>query len=96
MYAALLIMICGFILGRFFPALVPPRIVRRAVFAAIILLLFLLGASIGINSELLSNLPRLGLGALIIMLCCTGGSIVCAFLLTKGLAGEKEKKTAGD
>lgn len=93
MYAALLILIAGIACGRLFAAHLSGKVVSALTMAAIFLLLFLLGAAIGSNGELLARLPNLGFTALIIALCCLAGSIAAAMLITPVLKhlGENKK-----
>lgn len=82
MYTALLIMLGGIILGRLCRPWISLPLIRKLLLAAILLLLFLLGISIGANSKLMEKLPSIGLQALILMLFCVGGSIAISLLIT--------------
>lgn len=92
MYIALSIMFGGFLLGRLGILRIPEKILNYAVFFSIFLLLFLLGASIGSNGKLLKDLPRLGFEAFLLMLFCTGGSIICTWLITPFYCRLQKKK----
>lgn len=78
MYTALLIMLAGILLGRLFRSWLSIRIIRKLIMASILLLLFLLGVSIGNNKEILYNLPFIGLNSLILMIFCVAGSIAAS------------------
>lgn len=94
MYTALLIMFAGIIAGRLFGGRLNSKFLRQAIMVAIFLLLFLLGANIGSNGQLLRDLPKLGIQALVLMLFCTGASILCAWLLTPLYERLTKKETA--
>lgn len=94
MYTALLIMLAGIVAGRLFGSGINAAFLRHAVMASIFLLLFLLGSSIGANERLLSELPRLGAQSLLLMLFCTGASILCAWIITPLYFRLARKKTA--
>lgn len=93
MYTALLIMFVGIAAGRALAGKIGAVVLRRAVMCSIFLLLFLLGANIGANRELLADLPRLGWQALVLMLFCVGGSIFCAWLASPLYFWLAKKKT---
>lgn len=85
MYIALLCMLMGVIAGRIFRNFIAPGLISRIIFAAILALLFLLGAQIGCNDRLFAALPVLGCQAFLLMLGCTLGSICAAALLQRFL-----------
>lgn len=53
--------------------------VSQAITYAIYVLLFLLGVSVGINPQIISNLTTLGVEALIITLAALAGSVFAAW-----------------
>ncbi len=55
--------------------------VNKLVTISVYLLLFLLGISVGLNDELVSNLDTLGVHALIITLMAVLGSVLLASLV---------------
>jgi uncharacterized membrane protein YbjE (DUF340 family) len=55
--------------------------VNKLVTISVYLLLFLLGISVGLNDELVSNLDTLGVHALIITLMAVLGSVLLAMLI---------------
>ncbi len=85
MYIALGIMFAGMLVGRLLRGHVAAGIVRRLIMAAILLLLFLLGAAIGANEDLIRRLPDLGWQSLALMFFCVGGSIACAVAIRRFL-----------
>ena len=81
MYSALAIMLCGMLAGRILRGRLRAEALRRWIFLAIMLLLFLLGVAVGGNERLVRDLPRLGGAALTLALGALGGTLVCAALL---------------
>lgn len=81
MYTALSIMICGMIAGRILRGRLRAEALRRWIFLAIMLLLFLLGVAVGGNERLVRDLPRLGGAALTLALGALAGTLVCTALL---------------
>lgn len=91
-------MIAGIFTGRFFRKAINPGVARRLTMCAILLLLFLLGVSIGANKTLFAALPLLGWQALLLILCCLAGSIFCSILITPILisrSDSRKKKSNG-
>lgn len=86
MYIALGIMFAGILLGRILTTLSKKDIqkyIKIPTILSILLLLFLLGASIGGNPHLFASLPFLGLDAIIIMAFCLAGSIIISWIITR-------------
>ena len=81
MYTALGIMLCGMLAGRLLRGRLREEALRRWIFLAIMLLLFLLGVAVGGNERLVRELPHLGGAALTLALGALGGTLVCAALL---------------
>ena len=81
MYTALSIMLCGMLAGRLLRGRLSAEALRRGIFLAIMLLLFLLGVAVGGNEKLVRDLPALGGAALTLALGALGGTLVCAALL---------------
>ena len=81
MYTALGIMLCGMLAGRLLRGRLREEALRRWIFLAIMLLLFLLGVAVGGNERLVRDLPHLGGAALTLALGALGGTLVCAALL---------------
>ncbi len=92
MITVVLIMLAGIVAGIWLRT--KPRVVLlndRLTTYAIYLLLLLLGISIGSNSTIVSNLPILGVKALVITLGAVVGSIVLAFVTYRVFFKQKEK-----
>lgn len=81
MYTALSIMLCGMLAGRLLRGKLSADALRRGIFLAIMLLLFLLGVAVGGNERLVRELPRLGGAALTLALGALGGTLACAAVL---------------
>lgn len=92
MYIAIVVLLCGILAGRLARPLVSRLPLRKLISGAIFLLLFLLGASIGKNSALLAQLPDFGWQALILMLFCVGGSILCCILIQPLFKNDSHKQ----
>ena len=89
MYTALGIMLCGMLVGRLARGRLRAEALRRWIFLAIMLLLFLLGVAVGGNEQLVRDLPRLGGAALTLALGALGGTLICAALLLPLFTGKK-------
>ena len=59
------------------------KFIRKGIFAAILLLLFLLGLQVGHNRQIMDNLGIIGVDAVLITLGAVGGSVGCAWLVYK-------------
>ena len=102
MFTPLLLMLSGILLGyagrRAAPRLRWPatclRLCAHAIPPAVLFLLFMLGASVGGDAELLRVLPRLGGAALWLTLCGLIGSFVCVRLIRSGLPPVPEAPAA--
>lgn len=82
MYTALAVMLGGILCGRLCRDMLPRSVIHWLVMTSILLLLFLLGVSIGQNHDILFNLPTIGRDSLILMLFCVFGSIAVSILTT--------------
>lgn len=93
MFTPLLLMLSGILLGylgrrlarRFCWPAICLRVCAHAIPPAVLFLLFMLGASVGGDAELLRVLPQLGGAALWLTLCGLIGSFVCVRLIRSGL-----------
>lgn len=56
------------------------------------LLVASMGAAIGLNKELIANIPKLGLVSLGTAFLCTAGSVLFVYLLSKFLIKEKKEE----
>jgi len=63
----------------------------RTAMAGLAVLLFTMGAGIGIDGQLLGNLPVMGTQALLLALAAAGGSIVLVWLWERLLSRRDEK-----
>ncbi len=92
------ILLAGFLFGLWLKGRV--KLPTSAItMASICLLLFILGLEIGGNRELLSNLPTMGLTALIVSVLVVLGSVTLARLFTKKEemdAGQMTEAVSGD
>lgn len=57
--------------------------VPRLINAAILLLLFLLGITVGADESIMNNLGTIGKDALVITLAAVAGSVLCAWVVYK-------------
>lgn len=83
-------MLFGFWRRRSLPLL---RASNKACLGVVYGLLFILGAGLGSNKDLLARLPSLGLNALIIAVCCTMASALSMTLLSRFFAFCGERST---
>lgn len=92
MITVIFIMMVGIVVGVWLRT--KPRLVLlndRLTTYAIYLLLLLLGISIGSNKTIVSNLPILGVKALVITLGAVIGSVLLAFVTYRVFFKPKEK-----
>lgn len=92
MWTILVSLIAGIIIGLF--KFLPERIVKyniRAQQVGVVLLLFSMGASIGANRKLLSNIETLGIKALTYSLLAILFSIIVLYIVS-GKISEEDKK----
>lgn len=85
-------MISGILLGRILSRLSWVQFSNRLIFPIVLLLLFLMGISIGNNEEVISNLHILGKDALIITAGALIGTLTGAALLAHYLFHKKEQR----
>ncbi len=79
MFTVIAIMFAGIAAGYAFRKVEGLRHTGRLITVAIILLLFLLGVSVGSNREIVDNLGTLGLQALLIAAAGTLGSVLAGW-----------------
>lgn len=97
MYTALSILLGAMLLGRFMRAMLSVTLLKKCTMGSILLLLFLLGAAIGHNSQILRNLPFIGLNSLFLMLFCVAGSVAFATAIKPFLrVGLDRRKQSGE
>lgn len=79
MFTVIGIMFCGIALGYLFRKKTILQKLGKPISYTIYLLLFLLGISVGGNSEIINNLPSLGGQALLLAFAGTLGSVLAAW-----------------
>ncbi len=79
----------GFFLRRF------PNItfISKLVTVMIVILLFLLGKSVGKNTAIMQNLPSIGMQALIITSAAIAGSVLVSMVVYKHFFAPKKEET---
>ncbi len=82
MLSIICLMVGGIVLGRLTQA-GHSGVIRKGIFWAILVLLFLLGLAVGHNRQIMDNLGTIGADALLITLGAVGGSVVCAWMVYK-------------
>lgn len=95
MFTVIGIMFCGIAVGYFFRKVELLQKIGKPISYTILLLLFLLGISVGANESIVNNLTTLGGQALLIASAGTLGSVLAAwgvyhFFLRKGAGDERE------
>jgi uncharacterized membrane protein YbjE (DUF340 family) len=83
MFTVIAIMLAGVLIGYLARAVPMLQKVGKSISVTIILLLFLLGMSVGSNETIVSELGRLGWVAVVIALAGTCGSVAAAWLIVK-------------
>lgn len=83
MFYALLFLVGGIIFGRLARPALRSLPVNKAVFPAILILLFVMGAQIGFNENIMDNLRIMGWQAACIACAATAGSILLAWLVKR-------------
>lgn len=81
MFTVITIMFVGIAVGYLCRHLQLLQKTGRLITITIVLLLFLLGISVGANRELINNLGTLGIQALLIALAGTLGSVLAAWIV---------------
>ncbi len=79
MFIVIGIMFGGIAVGYLLRKLAFLQQIGKPISYTILLLLFLLGLSVGSNKEIISNLPTLGGQALLIAVAATAGSVLAAW-----------------
>ncbi|MDL2221438.1 lysine exporter LysO family protein [Parabacteroides sp. OttesenSCG-928-N08] len=81
MFTVITIMFVGIAVGYLFRHVQLLQKTGRLITVTIVLLLFLLGISVGANRALINNLGTLGVQALVIALAGTLGSVLAAWIV---------------
>lgn len=74
-------MLLGITVGFILRNNIKSTLINHLIFGVILLLLFLMGLSIGTDNKLISVLPYLGLQAIIISFFSTFGSIIAGWII---------------
>ncbi len=81
MFTVIAIMFAGIATGYVFRRIEGLRHTGKLITVSIVLLLFLLGVSVGANREIVNNLGTLGLQALLIAVAGTMGSVLAGWVV---------------
>ncbi|MEG0949375.1 MAG: LysO family transporter [Bacteroidales bacterium] len=92
MISLILTLLAGILLGRIFRDKPFVKISGKLIFPIVLVLLFLMGITIGTNDEIIANLDRLGIEALIITGGAIAGSLAGAAGLWYFIFAKKEEK----
>ena len=74
-------MLLGITVGFILRNNIKSTLINHLIFGVVLLLLFLMGLSIGTDNKLISVLPSLGLQAIIISFFSTCGSIIAGWII---------------
>lgn len=74
-------MLLGITVGFILRNNIKSMLINHLIFGVVLLLLFLMGLSIGTDNKLISVLPSLGLQAIIISFFSTFGSIIAGWII---------------
>ncbi len=91
MTGILVLFLAGLLIGRY--GQIPARLsqlIDRMTLGTIIVLLFVLGTTVGQNEDVFSRLPTIGFASLAISLACTAGSVVLAWAVHR-VVGSRER-----
>lgn len=83
MFLAIIFLLGGMVAGRLFRARLRGLPIKPIVFSGLLGLLFLMGAQIGSDSKILTDLPQLGFQALVLTCGAVGGSIFAAWCASR-------------
>lgn len=82
-------MLTGILLGYIFRHKTIIQNTEKSIFLTILLLLFIMGLSIGSNKQIIDNLGAFGWQAAVIALSATCGSILASWIVLKLFFSEK-------
>lgn len=92
MLNAILFLLGGFVVGKIFSNKhLLFKYLPKTQLIVILLMLFALGLSVGVNQSVMNNISQLGLQALVIALLCIGGSLIMAWLFWEISFRKKQK-----
>lgn len=83
MYIVVIFMVLGLLLGYFTDLKKYLKLIDKAYVFTVILLLFLMGVSIGNNKDLFSQFNVIGVEAILIAIFSIIGSVVFAYVINK-------------
>ena len=92
MFIVIGIMLAGIATGYLFRKVNLLQNIGKLIFFSVILLLFLLGLSVGANDTIVNNLSTLGFQAFLIAFAATLGSVLAAWLVYNLFFKEKGGK----
>ncbi|MEG1587595.1 MAG: LysO family transporter [Bacteroidales bacterium] len=92
MISLILTLLIGILFGRLFRNKHAVKLSGKAIFPIVLVLLFLMGITIGTNESIISNLHGLGMEALIITTGALVGTLIGAGLLWYFIFEKKEEK----
>lgn len=92
MISLILTLLAGIIVGRLLHDKPFVKFSGKAIFPIVLVLLFLMGITIGTNDRIINNLHTLGIEALIITGGAIAGTLVGAALLWHFVFAKKEEK----
>lgn len=92
MISLILTLLAGILIGRIFRDKSFVKISGKLIFLIVLILLFLMGITIGTNDEIISNLGSLGVEAFIITAGALAGTIAGATLLWHFVFAKKRKE----
>ena len=85
-----LALLIGFAVSYFFSLpQITYNLVEKAATIGLIFLLFIMGIQVGMNDEVMSNLPTIGWKAVVLALGTVVGSTIFVFILEKIFAGNQ-------
>lgn len=91
MFTVIIIMFCGIALGYLFRKDSRLQQTGMPITITIVLLLFLMGVSVGANKAIVDNLGTLGIQALLIALAGTTGSVLAGWAVYRLFFKERDK-----
>lgn len=91
MFTVIIIMFCGIALGYLFRKDSRLQQTGKPIIITIVLLLFLMGVSVGANKAIVDNLGTLGIQALLIALAGTTGSVLAGWAVYCLFFKERDK-----
>lgn len=91
MFSIILTMLAGVIIGHFLRHRDCSARVERTISLTILVLLFVLGLSVGSNRQIIANLVHLGWQAVVLATLSLIGSVLAAFLVYRVILGKRKE-----